>query len=704
MAARLENSRRIFRPSPCRPVRLNCDWQAAGRIIGSDRAIILLFVRILALSSLARTLFGSCLFSAVACLAAAAEWPAIVPAELAATHGQIDPEAAVEVLESVTVIDQRASSGISTEVYMRLKVFTAVGVDQVSKVEIPFDRRTARVKEIEARTIRPDGSVVAVKNQDIFEREVVKGGGVREHLMSFAPPAIEPGAIIEYRYRMVDDRFVGFFPFVFQGAKPARKITYRFRPTSRLPPSIIMQALFFHYPQRELKADRSGYYEFTMTNQPAVKDESFAPPIFYRCAAVLLYYIYSVPDEPARYWPRISADLLRDTKSKAKPTKTVKAEAARLIAGAATDDEKLRRIHDFCRGEIRNIHRPGLTNEQRKKLSENYSAADTLKHRYGTAGDIRRLFVALAIAAGFDARLALGNDRRAIMFEPSLAIPFAFTDPLAAVRRGDAWVFFDPGATYLPPATVPWHNGETAAIIANEPSSLIVQVASAPTAHSLRHQRAALSINEDGSLEGDVTLSYAGYYEWNEKEELESAGPAEIEKYLLATIEPHLQGAEISAIKVENADKALAPLKITYRLKVPDFAERTGARLFVQPSVFRRGGRALFEAEKRDSMILFRHRANEIDDISISVPEGFDIEAASAPADIDLGTAGNYRVNLRWAPKSRTVLYRREFQLNSIGFPAASYAKIKRLFEVIHERDNHTLTFRQSAPPDENQP
>jgi hypothetical protein len=655
---------------------------------------------------LARAVLGSIVFSAAACLVHAAKWPAVIPAELAETKGRIDPDAGVEVLESVTVIDQADASSLMTDVYVRLKVFTAQGVDKMSKVEIPFDRTAARVSGIEARTTKPDGSTVELKSKDVFEREVVKGGGVRVHVKSFAPPGLEPGAIVEYRCSITNTRGVGFFPLVFQDEYPARSVTYRFRPFGMLPPGFGMQALFMGYPKKELTPSRDGYYEFTMTNQAAKKDEIFGPPQFYRRAAVLLYYTFDMPKTPERYWAKLSGDLLSETKSKASASKAIKAEAARLIAGATSHDEKLQRLHDFCRGEIRNTQRDGshFTKEQRAKLKRNDDADDTLQHRYGNSEDIQRLFVALATAAGFDARLARANDRTVFVHENSLAVPFAFTHLIAAVRRGESWTFFEPGDTYLPPATIAWQHGDTSALVANEKTGLIVSARSAPAERSVRHQSANLTVNDDGSLEGDVALDYTGYFETTEKNALDAATPDEIEKHLLATIEPHLKGAEITAIKVENADKALAPLKVTYHLKVPDFAERTGSRLFVQPNVFHRGDRALFEAEKRETTILFPHRYREVDEITVTLPEGFELEAGAAPPDIDLGGVGKYQVEIRWSPKRRAAIYRREFQLNAIGFPSQSYPGVKRMFEIVHERDNHTLTFHQAETKAEGQP
>jgi hypothetical protein len=242
-----------------------------------------------------------------------------------------------------------------------------------------------------------------------------------------------------------------------------------------------------------------------------------------------------------------------------------------------------------------------------------------------------------------------------------------------------------------------WRNGDTKAIVANEKTALIEPTQSAEADVSVRHRRATLTVADDGSLDGDVVVEYSGYREFAEKNELDGATPDEIEKHFLAELEPHLKGAELTDIKVVNASSALEPLKVSYHLRVPEFAERTGGRVFVQPSIFRRNGKALFEDEKRETMIIFPHRYRDRDEVSLTLPPGATIEAGSSPQGIDLGKSGRYDVNITWAPKSRVLRLQREFVLNVIGFPKESYASVKGVFELIHERDNHTLTFRLPA-------
>lgn len=625
-----------------------------------------------------------------------AGWPALIPEERAATKSLIEPDASVEVLAREQSVDA-SDDGVRVNFYFRLKAFTKAGAEKLSKIEIPYDKANGSVTDLEARTIKPDGTIVELKSNEVYDREYVRVGSVRGRVKSFAPPSVVPGAIVEYRYRTYQRGWAFFTPFLFQTDAPARSVLFRYKPM-RL--GLVMQVIFLNYPTKVLKPTRSGFFEFALTNIGSRKEEVLQPPQIQLWPSVLIYYVSEVAKKPDDYWKNLSEQQQELTRTQAKVTKAITAAARQIVAAGDSDDEKLRKLHDYCRSKIINFLREGsgLTKAQVGKLSVNESAHATLKSGVGTSRDVNVLFVALAKAAGFDARLALANDRSTFVFYPSLPVPFAFVLPVAAVRRGDGWQYYDPGATYLPAGVLDWRNGDTSILIANEKAALIQPAASAPVERSRRRQQATLTVSADGSLEGDVTLDCTGYYEAAEKSALDAATSAEIEKHLLAELEPHLKGVEISAIKVENAAKPVDPLKVSYHVRVPGFAESTGSRLFVQPSVFRRAGKALFEAPTRENHIVFPHSIHELDEVTLVLPEGAELEAGSAPQDMDLGRVGGYTVEITWHKGRRAINLRREFQLKVVGFPRESYDKVKRLFEVIQESDDHTLTFRLREP------
>lgn len=632
---------------------------------------------------------------AVACalVAQAATWPAVNPAELAATKSAIEPDAPVEILERLVTTDSADRSGMRTDVYFRLKVFTKAGAEKLAKIELGYDKANSSISNIEARTIKPDGTILELKSREIYDREFVRVGSLRGRVKSFAPPGVEPGAIVEYRYRLYQDGWAIFYSFLFQSEYPTRSVVFRYSPPPL--PGLSMQVLFLNYPTRELKSDRRGFYEFPLTDVASRKEEPFQPPPLHLWPGLIFYFSGQQTKNPDKYWANLSETMHVIGLVQTLPTKTITAEAKRLVAASDSDDEKLRKLHDFCRSRIVNSTRDGtgLTKEQRRKLPANKDPSDTLKHLSGTPDDINMLFIALARAAGFEARLALANDRSTFVFNPKLPVPFAFNHRVAAVRRDKSWVYFDPGATYLPAGMLDWRYGDTSILVTSQQGAIIESVRSAEAERSVHRRVAHLTVADDGSLEGDISLELTGYYESAEKSALDAATPDEIEKHLLATLESHLKGIELTAIKVENAAAPLEPLKVSFHIRVPDYAERTGTRLFVQPGIFRRNGKPLFEAPKRENTILFPHRYREVDDVTLTLPAGAKIEAGSSPENIDLGTAGKYVVELTWRPGSRVLTYHREFLLNAIGFPETSYPHVKGLFEVIQDRDNHTLTF-----------
>jgi hypothetical protein len=118
--------------------------------------------------------------------------------------------------------------------YIRIKVFTNRGRESQSKIDIPFGKfygREIKIKDIAARTIRPDGSIVELKQDDVFERTIVKTSGAKVKAKSFAMPAVEPGCIIEYRWREIRvQQDADYVRLEFQRDIPVQRVKYFIKP------------------------------------------------------------------------------------------------------------------------------------------------------------------------------------------------------------------------------------------------------------------------------------------------------------------------------------------------------------------------------------------------------------------------------------------------------------------------------------------
>ena len=114
--------------------------------------------------------------------------------------------------------------------YLRIKIFTERGRESQSRIDIPY-LNSWSIKDIAARTIKPDGTIVELKKEDVFERTIVKSSGLKIKAKSFAMPGVEPGAIIEYRWKEVrNDQVANYIRLQLQRDIPVQLVKYYIKP------------------------------------------------------------------------------------------------------------------------------------------------------------------------------------------------------------------------------------------------------------------------------------------------------------------------------------------------------------------------------------------------------------------------------------------------------------------------------------------
>ena len=247
------------------------------------------------------------------------------------------------------------------------------------------------------------GRVVFLNKDDVLEREIVKASGIKIRAKTFALPGLEVGSIIEYRYREVIENAEADMRLIFQHDIPVRTISYYVKPFSG---SRSMLYHAFNVGSTKFEKDSGGFYRATMNNVPAFHEEPDMLPEDDVKSWMYIYYMADVPKTPEEYWRNTSKAIYEVSKGSYKVSDDVKQAEEQAIAGATTDDEKLKRLYDYARSQIRNISfTPHVSDEDRKKVKETKTPGDTLKLKIGGSGEIDSLFGAMAKAAGYEVRL-----------------------------------------------------------------------------------------------------------------------------------------------------------------------------------------------------------------------------------------------------------------------------------------------------------
>ena len=129
------------------------------------------------------------------------DWFPIPPADLALKDNPASPGAHAMILYRESAVNEKyvTTDGASVSEYVRIKIFTQEGTDQAN-VEIPFVKESSNIESIRARTIRPDGTIVNFEGKP-FEKIIEKRSGEKFLAKTFTLPDVQPGCIIEYKFR-----------------------------------------------------------------------------------------------------------------------------------------------------------------------------------------------------------------------------------------------------------------------------------------------------------------------------------------------------------------------------------------------------------------------------------------------------------------------------------------------------------------------
>jgi hypothetical protein len=632
------------------------------------------------------------------------DWRPVDPADLALKASVVEKDADAEALFWEVRIDDNPEGDLIFSHYIRIKVFTERGRESQSKIDIPFGRIFGidiKIQNISARTIKPDGSIIELKKGDVFERTLAKASGLKFKAKSFAMPGLEPGCIIEYRWQEVRvNQSADNVALDFQRDIPVQRVKYLIKPYPF--EGLGMRSITLHGQNSPFVKEKEGFYSTTMTNMPALHEEPRMPPEKQLKTWMLIYYTKDEKLDADKYWFNLGKRFYEVTKSLLKVNDEVRQAATAATADAKTDDEKIARLFEFCRTKIKNVSddASGMTPEERKKLKENKTPSDTLKRGMGTGADVDLLFAALVSAVGFDARIVMAPDRGQLFFDKSIANAYFLETSSIAVRVGENWRFYNPGYNYVPLGMLRWQEEGEQALITDPKQPVWLNTPMSEPEKSLVKRRAKLTLSEDGTIEGDVELTYTGHFAIERKEDNDDDSVSQREESLTNEVKALMSTAELANIRVENVTDPVKPFVYTYHIRVPGYAQRTGKRLFLQPAFFQHGIGPLFSSSTRQYPVYFHYPWLEDDEVTFDLPQGFVLDNADAPAPFGGGAVGEYKPRIGVTKDGRTLIYKRDFffgRNGNIVFPVNSYSQLKNFFDMLNKQDNHTITLKQAA-------
>ncbi len=244
-------------------------------------------------------------FAAVPVLA----WAPPTPAELHMKAPAEDPGANAVYLSWDEDDNDRLNDHTVT---VRLKMLTRAGVERYADVEIGTLQRRFSVEAIEARTIHEDGAVIPFTGKPFVKTVRLRGESYRATV--FSMPDVQPGSILEYRYRLryADDVVMPARWYVQQQAYALRE-HYIFRPLDLSGARYVVldhgktsQGLFYtnNLPKEaEHASERGRPLEISLHLSAANFSKRAGPMLLVRPAVVGMYTAAGVDGTKPRLYP-----------------------------------------------------------------------------------------------------------------------------------------------------------------------------------------------------------------------------------------------------------------------------------------------------------------------------------------------------------------------------------------------------------------
>lgn len=629
------------------------------------------------------------------------DWLPISPADLALKDNPALPGSAAMIL--YRSVERNDLMGSEKE-YVRIKIFNDEGKKYADVNMPPFDR-DFKIGGVSGRTIHPDGSIVAFSGQ-VFEKVVQKSRGTKVTTKSFTLPDVTPGSIIEYRYTRYWDaydpatRVYYYFPlsqWQVQGPLFQKATHFEFTPND--PSEFSYRMVGVHMTQNLKPTEDKLKHIITldMTDVLPVEEEPYSPPEFENQAFVLFFYSTDLRiPEGDEYWKSHGKKWYGQVESFMDKKGAVSSALASVTQPSDSPEVKLHKIYDYVQG-FENLTFESRKSEKEAKnlnLREIKSVEDVIKNKYGYRNQLNRTLVALARSAGLDAALIDLPERDELLLHKEWPFFSQLRYEIAVVNLNGKKIFLDPGTPYVPFGILPWEDTGATGLLWSKNMPDWTTVPLPEPADATVSRTAKVTLADDGSLSGEVVVTYTGEEAFRRRFRARNEDDAARKK----SMEEHLQNwlplkGDIELESVNDWNSSNLPLIVKYKINLPGYASQTGHRVLVPSTLFAGAYKPPFTASKRVAPIFMEYEYDHSDDVTISLPKTWQVESLPKPVK-DSNAVADLTVNA--ANDNGALHFSRDFKMKGIALESKYYSALKGYYAGVQAGTNEQAVLKMA--------
>lgn len=594
-------------------------------------------------------------------------------------------------------VDRDDDSGARHEhVYKRIKILTEEG-RKYATVDVVFgvrsDGKEAEARHIstsfsglKGRTIHPDGAIVEFDGSVFDQKNESDKTSVKDRRFSLND--VHAGDIIEYQVNVdLDDRYIFSSHWTLSEPLYVREAKFSLKPNHRLLLRWSWPAGLPAGTQPPVEERLTGLIHMEAHDIPALPREDFMPPLNTLEMRVVFSYTLdrSVETDPVKFWRAWGKKEYGLFESFLGSRGELQSAAQKATAGAATDDQKARKLYDFVLSlENTSLGPQRSRQELERDKAKTENAGDVLRQGRGSSQQLNWLYCGLARASGLDATPVMVSARDLYIFAPQLMDPHQLNGDLVQLKLGKDAVWLDLGAKFAPYGILPWEKTATRGMALDRDGGTWVDLPIAASADNTIETKAEFQLQENGTLQGTLTITYTGVEAMIRREGRHEQDDTARKKFLEEQVRNSIPvGATVDLTRQPDW-KGTGPMVAKFNVSIAGWVTPAGRRAVCPVGFFTVSEKEMFTRTTRFHNIYFHFPYRKLDDVKIELPAGWSVASLPAAWEKDAKAAA---IIVHIEANGNQLHVTRVLRNDLLTVEVKNYASLRQFFSLVRTGD-----------------
>jgi len=602
--------------------------------------------------------------------------------------------------EAVVVLDE-GSMELHNDNTIQFSVFEKHRVVKIldksgfnfANIVIPYSP-TTEVGFIQARTISPDGKVTELSEDDIYDITAFPNFIFfsDQRAKRFTMPALEEGAILEYRYRMTIWNLTYWHAWNFQESIPVMHSSFSLSAPSEHNLNYRAYGIEAEPQIIDAPAGFNSTYKWEVRDVEPITYEVGMPPL-----NNIIKQLALAPMGVSE-WSDVTEWYHQLVKPQKQINNNIRELTDNLVGDAVNDEEKMRRIYEWVRDNVRYVAvEIGIGGYQPHAVSQVFS------NRYGDCKDMVTLLCAMAEEAGIEIYQALTSTKPNGVPDTTLPSQFQFNHVIAyAPGIGENGVWMDPTKKGIEFGQLPWYDQGIQVLQVGEDGE--AQFISTPVSEPGQNRIVlewAVDLEETGAATVKGVRSLWGAPATELREDLIMASKSDRQRWMENEVADLVSGANLDSFRISGLEPVQDSLRVEYVFHAETFAVPQSDQMNVHPvTVAAYQYPDIFVSANRVHPIQFGYGMQKRVNITFNLPSNWESETSVRQDSVgsDYGYA-----TWNWRSGENSMQANAFYSIQGEQIPASRYQEYRNFLSNVRRHDMQEIRFlRSDAPVAEN--